>query len=184
MKGNRSKPAELARAVGQEAREFAGLIRRMVVTRTTSALWQITGHTLLDGTTETREAENFAGGAGFYSRPSADEDVEAVIAFPGGAGSPIIVATRQEAVRRVIAADLAADETQLHNSTTLIRIMADGTVEIRSRLGTAIPLATKADLDALADWIHTTMVVNATGATAGTTNDPPDADGTQVLKAE
>lgn len=43
-------------------------------------------------------------------------------------------------------------------------------------------LATKADVDDLADWIHTVMVVNATGATAGTTTAPPSASGTSILK--
>jgi hypothetical protein len=133
----RSGPRELAEAVGTAARELAGKVRRMIVTRTRTALWQVTGHTLLDGTTETRDAENFAGGVGYYARPNDDEDVEAIVAFPGGPGNPIIIATRQEATRRVIAADLSADETQLHNSSTLIRIKSDGTVEIRSAAGVA-----------------------------------------------
>lgn len=185
-RGTRSSPAELARSVGSEAREFAGKIRRMVVTRTSSPLWQVVGHKLLDGSTETRDAENFAGLAGFYSRPSDDDDVEAIIAFPGGAGNPVIVATRQEAVRRVIAADLAADETQMHNSAVLIRIRANGTVEIRTSGGTALPLATKADIDALAAWIDTTMVVvtPSGNSTPGSTTPPPAATGTIVLKAE
>ncbi len=136
--GTRSGPLDLARSVGSKAREVAGLVRRMVITRTRTAIWQVTGHRLLDGETETRDAELF-GGIGFAARPSSEGDVEAIVAFPGGPGNPVIVATRQEAVRRVIGADLDADETQLHNSGTLIRIMADGTVEIRSRLGTAQP---------------------------------------------
>jgi len=149
MNGTRSGPRELAEAVGGAARELAGKVRRMIVTRTRTALWQVTGHLLLDGTTETRDAENFAGGVGFYSRPSEDEDTEAIVAFPGGPGNPIIVATRQEAVRRVIAADLNADETQIHNSAVVIRIKANGTVEIRTAAGVAAELATKADLAAL-----------------------------------
>lgn len=44
-------------------------------------------------------------------------------------------------------------------------------------------LATKADVDALATWIHTVMIVNATGAIAGTTTPPPSATGTLKVKA-
>lgn len=49
-------------------------------------------------------------------------------------------------------------------------------------VGGSDSLATKDDVDALAEWIHTTMIVNATGATAGTTLPPPSAAGTTKLK--
>jgi hypothetical protein len=154
----RSGPLELARAVGTKARELAGMLRRMVVTRTNSAIWQVTGHTLLDGDTETRDVELF-GGIGFYARPNDDDDTEAIVAFPaGGSGGPIIVAVRQEARRRVMTTDLASGETQLHNSSadnpTIIRIKANGTVEIRALAGVAAALALKADVQALRDWVN------------------------------
>lgn len=153
MTADRQSPAALAAAVGQRARELAGKIRRMIVTRASGALWQVLGHVLLEGDEETHEAEVF-GGVGFAAVPNSDEDVEAIVAFVGdGAGNPIIVAIRQEA-RRVAIADLAAGETQIHNSivganATIVRIMANGTVEIRKHGGAALPLMTKADGDAI-----------------------------------
>lgn len=130
MNGSRSGPREHAEAVGPEARDFAGKVRRMLVTRTSSPRYQVTGHTLLEGNIETRDAEVFQG-VGFYALPADDGDTEAIVAFVGGPGNPIIVGIRQEAVRRAMAADMSADETQVHNSKTLIRIKRNGTVEIR-----------------------------------------------------
>ncbi len=60
------------------------------------------------------------------------------------------------------------------------------TVEVRDAGGVAEALATKEDLDALADWISTTMVVAtpAGNSTPGTTTSPPAAAGTSVLKGQ
>lgn len=181
----RSTPGELAAAVGEGERRLAGLLRRMIVTRTTSAIWQVQGHRLLDDTLETRDAEVFAG-VGIAARPSSDDDVEAIVAFPQGGAGPIIVATRQEAVRRVMAADLDADETQLHNSEVLIRIRANGTVEIRSKNGTAQELATKADVVNMRVWLltHTHSGGTILGNTGNPLVAPPAVVGTSVLKAE
>ncbi len=160
----RSGPRELAEAVGTRSREFAGMVRRMIVTRTRTARWQVTGHKLLDGNTETRDAELF-GGVGFHARPNEDDDTEAIVAFPaGGQGGPIIVAVRQEARRRVVTTDLAAAETQIHNSATgsaatIIRIKADGTVEIRSLAGVALPLPTLAEFNALVAAFNAFLVI-------------------------
>lgn len=185
MTSTRSGPRELAEAVGSAARDLAGKVRRMIVTRTRSALWQVTGHTLLDGSTETRDAENFAGGAGFYSRPSDDEDTEAIITFPGGAGNPVIIATRQEAVRRVIAADLNADETQIHNSAVLIRIKANGTVEIRTKAGTAYALAKLSEIQAMRTAYNSHTHLDPVSGSTGTPSAPMAAPvGTTVLKAQ
>lgn len=131
MSATRHGPRELAEAVGLGQRELAGKIRRMIVSRASGARWQVQGHELLDGTIETRDVDVFAG-VGFASRPSADEDVEAIVANVGGAGQPTIIAARQEGVRRSVAGDLEADESQVHNSDTIIRIRANGTVEIRA----------------------------------------------------
>ncbi len=190
----RSSARELAEAVGTRARDLAGKIRRVVVTRTTGLLWQYLGHDLavLGGDVETRDAEVF-GGVGFASRPSSSGDVEAIIAFVGdGAGSPIIIATRQAASRKVVYADLEADETQIHGAIgeggTIIRIKADGSVEIRSVGGVAGPLATKADLDTLKDAITNAVIVaNDGGASLKSTILTALAAwpaGTDVLKAE
>lgn len=182
----RNGPEAHSKAVGPEARDFAGRLRRMIVTRSSSSIYQVTGHTLLDADTETKDAEHF-GAVGFSSRPSSDEDTEAIVAFVGGPGNPIIVATRQEAVRKSMSVGLLADETQLHNSLVLIRIKSNGTVEIRTKAGTASPLATLDDLQELRDWIHDDMVIavpSAGSSTPGTTTPPPTPAGTSVLKAQ
>lgn len=189
MTSTRNGPRELAEAVGAKARELAGKIRRFVVTRTTSALWQVTGHDLasIGGEVETREAEVFQG-IGFYARPDDDEDTEAIVAFVAGAGNPIAIAVRNEATRRQIAADLLAGETQIHNATVLIRIKANGTVEIRTAAGVAVPLATKADLEALRTYVRSNMTIACPAGTStpGTSDvtGPPAVAGTQVLKAQ
>lgn len=57
--------------------------------------------------------------------------------------------------------------------------------ESEVRAGGTGALATKADLDALVEWIHNHMVVAtpAGNSTPGTTTTPPAATGTTVLKA-
>jgi hypothetical protein len=185
------------------------MLRRMIVTRTTSALWQVQGHDLsmIGGEDiETRDAELF-GGVGFASRPNTSDDVEAIVAFPaGGSGGPMILAARQEARRQIVAADLEAEETQIHNSSSstpaIVRVKADGTVEARSFAGVALPLATKADLDALADYVSEQFASTGTGhthtlasggtvtlttveaAAPGVAPGIPEAAGTSVLKGE
>lgn len=143
-----SGPLEHAEAVGAHAREFSARLRRMVVTRSNSDILQVTGHTLLDGDVETWEAESFQG-IGYAARPAEDEEVEAIVGLVGGPGNPIVIATRNQATRVSMAADLAAGETQLHNAVVLIRILAGGKVEIRTKNGTPKKLAFQEDLDAL-----------------------------------
>lgn len=165
-------PGQLKDELGADARENAGRVRRMVVTRTNTALYQVTGHKLLEDDIETRDAEVF-GGVGFAARPSVDADAgdtEAIVAFVGGPGNPIIIAQRQEGARQIIAADLATDETQLHGAIgaggVLIRIKANGTVEIRTAGGIAQPLMTKADGQALRVAIQGAATVANDGGAA------------------
>lgn len=184
MTRTRSGPLDNADAVGSKAREFSGRIRRMAVTRTNSALLQVAGHNLLEGEQETWDAEQFQG-IGFAARPADDEETEAIVAFVGGPGNPIVIATRNEATRISMAADLAAGETQLHNPAVLIRIKANGTVEIRTKAGIALPLPTLAEHNALAAFVQA-MTLPVVGATAGppAPGAVPTASGTTVLKAE
>lgn len=124
-----------------------GAIRRMAISVTSRVLWQLSGFRNVDGTTESTEAEPFTG-IGFYSIPPGGGAPEAITVMVGGGNSPAIVATRDEKTRATIA-KLAADETAVFTSKAIIVIKANGTVEIRSKDGTAVPLATKADIDAL-----------------------------------
>lgn len=192
---SRQGPEDLAKEVGVKARELAGLLRRMIVTRTRSALWQITGHDLRDigGELETRDAEVF-GGIGFASRPQEGGDagaVEAIVAFPQGGKGPIVIGARQEAARRIVALDLEADETQMHGAIgaggTIIRILADGTAEIRTAAGAAGSLMTKADGEALRSAIQGAATTGGDGGAAfkaAILAAWPGPTGTSVLKAE
>lgn len=172
-----------------DRRTAIGTIRRMAVTMTSAPFWRVVGHLLIDGKREDREAEIFSG-IGFYGRPKKGHQVDSLVAFPGGASNPIIIATRDEDARRAVAA-IAQDETAMFNSATIILIKANGTVEIRASGGAAAALATKADIDALKSWAagHTHVVAGITaGGAAVTSATPlpvaPSATGTTVLKAQ
>lgn len=159
-----------------------GAVRRFVITMTETAIWQVTGVRLPDGI-ETRRAEVF-GGIGLVARPPAGVEAEAIGAMVGDANAPVIVAVRDEATRSAKMGDIAEDETAIFNGQARVHVRADGTIEARTHGGTAKQLVTIDDYNALRDWIHTTMIVNATGATAGTTTPPPNAMGTQKLRGE
>lgn len=175
----RSGPGEHARAIGGEARDLAGKIRRMAITLTSRSFWQVVGHRLLDGSTETRDVEIFSG-VGFYARPPADGKPEAMVAFQEGGANPVIIAVRDEKTRRAVAGAIGANESIMYNTVAVVLIKAGGTVEIRTANGVAGPLVTQEQF------------MNHTHATAGTgPPTPPTAiaplptlTGTTVLKAE
>jgi hypothetical protein len=168
MSKTRSGPAELAAAVGDEARRGLGAIRRMAITLTSEPFWQVLGHLLLDGTPETRDAAPFVG-IGIAARPPTDGEPEAIVVFGGnGARSPIIAAARDEKTRRAlfaIAGELAADEVAIFNSGTLLHIKANGELHARAAAGTAEALALHRSLTDLKEAIENwTPVVNDGGA--------------------
>lgn len=127
---SRRGPEDFANETGPLARRLAGLVRRMTISRSTG-LWQVSGHRLLDNTTETHDAEPFTG-IGFYSRPPATGKPEAIAVFSGDTGKPVIVATRDEKTRQAMAGSLAEDETAIFNSSSIILMKADGTVRLGS----------------------------------------------------
>lgn len=178
-----------------QARELAGKVRRMAVSvtnvlagvgTTTASFWQVVGHLLLDNTTqETADAEVFSG-VGFYARPPSGANAEAIVAFPGGPANPVVVASRDEATRKKMA-PLAQDETAMFNSRVAVYATAAGKVEARADGGTAISLATKADIDALATYIASHIhggVTPGTGPSGPPAGPPPHATGTQVLMGQ
>jgi len=107
-----------------------GGVRRMLITYTAKALWQLTGFRKLDGTKETRDVEVF-GGVGIAARPPDGAAAEAITVNVGDANAPAIVAIRDEATRQASAGDLEADETAVFNTKAIMHTKADGTVEIR-----------------------------------------------------
>lgn len=129
----RSGPREFAEEVGAAARKHANLVRRMAVRVTSAPLWQLEGHELADGTTETPDAEPFTG-IGFYSRPPASGNPEAIAVHVGGTGAPLIAATRDEKTRKAMAGDLGTDQTAIYTSGQRVRVTSTQ-VEIGAGVG-------------------------------------------------
>jgi hypothetical protein len=137
-----------------------GAVRRLAIAFTSKVLWQLTGARMPDGV-ETIQAEVFSG-IGFFSRPSSSGRPEAVSVNLGAdAKTPVVVATRDEATRQKSAGELAEDETAIFNTQSLVYVKADGTIEARTVGGTALPLATKADLDAVIEYLKRQFDPNA-----------------------
>jgi phage gp45-like len=156
-----------------DRRSSLGMVRRMAIKLTSGTFWQALGHLLLDSTTpETRDVEVFSG-IGFYARPKAGANVEAMVVFPAGASNPVVIATRDEDARKAVA-NLDQDSTAMFNRSTIIVCKPDGTVEIKLPGGTPQPLPTLAEFNG-----HTHP------APGGATSPPTTpATGTTVLKAQ
>jgi len=169
-----------------ERRSIAGMIRRMAVTLTEGSFWRVVGHLLLDGKREALDAEVF-GTLGFYSRPKPSANAEAIVVFPGGAANPVIIATRDEDMRKA-QAQLEQDSALMCNRATLVLIRPNGTVEIRAASGSSAALPTMADFNGIVS------IMNSAGTGAGTAlpaavasyqaAHPTWPTGTTVLKAQ
>lgn len=182
---------ELKQATDKLLVQLAGAARRMAVEATAkAAIWTLTGVRNLANKLEPQGVEIFPN-IGFYSRPAADGKPEAIILNIGNAKLPVIVATRDEHAATAIRAALgtgkpAAGETIVFASTggAVVYLKNDGTVEIRTAGGTAHRLPTIEDHEAFVAWaknhIHTSG--GAGNPTTTPTTDPPDPDGTHVLK--
>lgn len=168
--------ADLARVNDPLHMRLAGAIRRMAIGVTSRALWQLVGIKNADGTSETIEAELF-GGIGIFARPPAGAKPEAIAVMIGGGNTPAIVGVRDEKTRAAVVGSLKEGETAIYNALALIVIKADGTIEIRSKDGTAQPLITKAQFDA-----HTHVAPPGGGTTAVPSN--VGTSGTSVIRGE
>lgn len=185
----------------EQARRLAGTIRRMAVTitnivkdgvTTSSSFWQVIGHLLLDNSTrETADAEVFPG-VGFYARPPAGANAEAIVAFPGGPSNPTIIASRDEATRKKAAGNALQDETFVFNSKVAIRLSSSGLIQC-FLIGGPVPLqlALKSDVDAVitAHNVHKHTggsLANSSGTLTGSSAVPdtlaPPSVGSSVLR--
>lgn len=135
MSKGRYSAADFAESIGAKDRRLRGMLRRMVVRATKRVLWQLEGHKLPNGVTEPAEAEVFSG-VGFYARPRTSSRAEAIMAAIGDAQHVVIIATRDEDLRKrwASALDRSADVAAMFNSAA-ITLIKDSTVEIRSRTG-------------------------------------------------
>lgn len=151
------RPEELRRGLKKEAAHAAGAIRKVAISLTSRALWQLLGFKQLDGTKEAFPAEPFLG-IGFHARPPASGKPEAIVLMVGDdARTPVVVAVRDEATRKAIASTLKLDETAMFNSKSIIHVKDDETIEARSKSGTAVSVATVADLQRIISAITTAI---------------------------
>lgn len=129
------------------------LVRRAAVVTTSDVAWVLSGFEDGEGNLEKTEAEVFSG-IGFYARPAAGARAEGIICLVGAESvTPAVVALRDEGTRQEIESAVGGvgpGDTIVWSSGAVAVFRADGRVEIRSKNGVAVPLATKADIDALA----------------------------------
>lgn len=184
---------DFAARQGASATQAAAAIRRFVVTRTASLLWQVAGFVDAYGNTETLPAVEVFQGVGFAARPASGRG-EVIVVNVGGGQHPVAVACRDAS----IVPDLEEGETAVFNEHLIVLLKTGGTVEIKSRDGgTALALATKADLLALRAWVQIIMnahthPVGGVQPGAGSVvsgpisipSDPPEVNGTSVLKGQ
>jgi phage gp45-like len=136
--------------IGAAIVRLKSLVRRVAVASSPGGRWQLTGY---EGEPTHTDIEVFSG-IGISSRPSATSvgngDAEAIMVRVGSSRAhPVIIATRDESVR----VDLEEDETAIYNSSSIVKIKADGTIEIGSRGGSVAALALKSDVQAVKDAI-------------------------------
>lgn len=142
---SRRRTLEHQQEIAPRGRDLRGRLRRMAIKVTSRVLWQLVGHRTEDGQ-ETVDVEVFPG-VGFYARPKATDRAEAVVVHIGGATHPAIVATRNEDVRKAIAA-LGEDETAMFNSQATVHVIG-GEIHIRTKDGTAVQIPRFADVQSM-----------------------------------
>lgn len=169
------RAAEHQKAIAPSARDLRGRLRRMAIKVTSRVLWQLIGHRTDDGR-ETVDVEVFPG-VGFYARPRASDRAEAIVVNVGGAAHPAIVATRNEDVRKDIAA-LGEDETAMFNSQAIVHVIGDQ-IHVRLPGGTTKRLVT---VDEHNGHTHPYEDDGTPGFTTGTPSSA--AVGTSVLRGQ
>lgn len=183
---------ELAKAISPRERGVRGAVRRLFIRATKRVLWQLEGHRF-GGVVEGVDAEPFTG-IGFYSRPRTSSRAEAILESIGDAEHAVIVATRDEDLRKLWKALLDANPDVAAMFNSLAGVIVHGSlVEARSREGEAKSLAFAEKLQRLADDFYGHGHPSH-GAGPIPTFSPPDPpgdpmvspgfDGTEVLKGE
>ena len=158
-------------------RSLFGMVRRVRVRFTEGTLWQFSGIPK-----ETIKSEIFTG-IGVYARPAGDANAEAILVQIGGPKSFAVVALRDEPTRQLIAGDVQPGETMIYTDKACVYIKDDGTIEIRTKDGTAKRIATTDDVDQIAEWLEA-RPLGGSGATVPGPGVVPRAAGTAVLRAE
>lgn len=181
---------ELAQITSPLLAKVHGMVRRMSVSISKQLhAWQVTGVKMVNGD-EVFRADVFSG-VGFVSRPPLTGKPEAIVVMASGGvdGAALVGArdlkTAQAVVREVTGREYLEPGEALNftapNGGAVVYMKADGTTEVRSSTGTAVELATKADVEALKTWLAT-HVHGGSGTPPTTT--PPTPAGTTKLKGE
>lgn len=167
-----------------ESHRLRGLVRRVTV-GLTGKLWSLLGY-------EDEPFDNVEvfGGVGIAARPRAGKGEVIVIHVGAESGHPVVIAARDADIEP----ELQADESALFNSVAIVTLTKDGDVIVRAKAGRqvlvddgsgAVALATKADLDALANFVQAIELPVAAGIAGppppGTV---PTAAGTTVLRGK
>ncbi len=138
--------------VSPETRDWRGMVRRVAIKLTSGSIWQVMGHRLLSGDKETRDAEAFSN-VGFFSRPPAGANAEAVEVHPGGfASGPLIIATRDEDTRKKVAV-IDQDETIIYNSAVIAVCKKTGQMWICAPGAAPVGVALASELNSLRAFV-------------------------------
>ena len=152
MSSFRNTAEFIAHATGQVGRRIRGMLSRRDLDhdRSEGNRVRAIGREALDGSAETLDMDAFAP-VGILGRPSGNATVEAAVGFVGSDGAhPIALSFLDHGRRAVIdAVGLDADETLIYTSALVIKLTADGKIELRTTGGTAVALALKSDVDSL-----------------------------------
>jgi phage gp45-like len=178
---------------GRFMMRLQSMVRRAVVSTTRDVLWRVLGFEDEDGNQEFDDAEVFDN-VGVHARPASSGRPEVIRLNVGGnENNPVIIASRD---RRTLAAVLQAlkssdvlgeDETLVYNSQACVHLVG-GEVHAKTPGGTAVALATKADVQAIVDVLTGWTVVPNDGGgalqTAAISQLAGVPAGTTVLKGE
>jgi phage gp45-like len=163
---------------------FHSLVRRLAVAASEGGSWQLLGPKDEDGAAEVAADIEVFQQIGYSSRPVAESGEVVVVKIGGALTHPVIIATRDESIR----VDLDEDETAIYNSASIVKVKADGTIEIGSQGGTFAALALKSDVDTIQSQLdgHSHTYLPGSGGATTTTGNPSVTapTGTVKLKAE
>lgn len=139
---------KLRKRTGEVANRLSSMARRYLIAATAGFLWRLTGGQDATGNTEEEEAEVFS--AGWLLRPKVGNRPEAYVVQTGAkSGHAAVVAIRDEVARKAIDAAVSPADGEgvlyASQSSGIVYIKADGTVEVRSKTGVAVKLLTAID---------------------------------------
>lgn len=119
---------------GRVELKLSTLARRFRIVETSKVAWRLNGMEGGEGDVEQEDAELFPG-IGIYARPKGSDRAEALVVKVGGeSGHPVVVAVRDEDMRRAQAVirDLGEGEVAVFNHLGYAKFDAQGNLTIHS----------------------------------------------------